>query len=88
MNKNVIIVGIILFGLLGCAPLTIGNSNSNENYNLKADIEPMRYAFPRVYGGNGQPVGFIAWAINEGPNSSPACILKFEIIRILTNRSV
>ena len=85
MNKKVILVGIILFCLLVSLPSTIGDSKSSENYNLEVSIKPMRYAFPRIYYGNSQPIGFYAGASNLGHNTSPPFTLKFEIIRIFDN---
>lgn len=93
MKKNkcflkIVVVGIIFLWIgLSFLPSTIGKSNSSENYNLKVDIKPLRYVFPRIYYGNGQPIGFLAGAFNEGPESSPAFTLKFEIIRILSSDS-
>lgn len=90
-NKSflkIAIVGIIfLFIGISILPSTIGNTNSSEDYNLKIYLKPIRYVFPRIYSGNGQPVGFLAGAVNEGPESSPAFTLKFEIIKILSSDS-
>ncbi len=85
MKKNIIIVEMMLLCVLGSLPITIGNPSSNEDYSLKVYLEPMRYSFPRVYGGNGQPVGFVAGAVNEGPENSPGFTLKFEVIGFSKN---
>jgi hypothetical protein len=87
MKKNVIIVGVFLLCMLVSVPSVLGSFNSTGDYNLKIYIKPSRYAFPRIYYGNGQPIGFVAGAINEGPERSPAFTLKFEIIKILSKES-
>jgi hypothetical protein len=86
---KIAVVGIIfLFIGISFLPSTIGNSNSSEDYNLKVYIKPSRLVFPRVYYGNGQPIGFNAGASNEGPESSPPFTLKFEIIKILSKETL
>jgi hypothetical protein len=85
-----IVVGIV-FLLVGISflPSTIGNSNSDENYNLNVVLRPDSHQkhFRHIYYGNGLPIRFDAGAHNEGPESSPEFTLKFEVIKIFPKES-
>jgi hypothetical protein len=82
--KKVVFITIFLLISVSILPSAIGNPNSSQDYNLKVYLKPMRSVFPRVYYGNGQPIGFLAGAMNEGPGDSPPFALKFEIFKILS----
>ncbi|MBN1861375.1 MAG: hypothetical protein JW840_07945 [Candidatus Thermoplasmatota archaeon] len=41
------ILGILLF--LVTIPITTGNIKSGDDFNLKADVQPWRRAFPHIY---------------------------------------
>jgi hypothetical protein len=72
---------------VGVLPTTLGNHTSDANYNLEVYLTPMRSVFPRIYCGNDQPIGFMAGAVNKGPEASPPFILTFYVRSILSSYS-
>jgi hypothetical protein len=73
-----------LFIGISILPSTIGNSNSNGDYNLVVYLKPHRNVFPRCYGGDAQAVVFLAGTSNKGPENCTTFTLKFEIIKIFS----
>jgi hypothetical protein len=72
---------ICLLIAMSVLPSALGNPSSNAEYNIAVLIKPLRKVFPRIIHGNGQPIGFMTTATNEGPGAAPGFPLKFEIIR-------